>query len=108
MGIPKCDIVIVGGGPAGLTAGLYCCRSGKRTILVEGKGLGGQLATAPLIENYPGTGIFRSEIFRQIDFRYLLRPSGYQLANDPVRCLTDRSLCSIFEYSRRQRENCAD
>jgi len=56
VGIPKCDIVIVGGGPAGLTAGLYCCRSGKRTILVEGKGLGGQLATAPLIENYPGTG----------------------------------------------------
>ncbi len=56
MGISKYDIVIIGGGPAGLTAGLYCCRSGKKTLLLEGKGLGGQLATAPLIENYPGTG----------------------------------------------------
>lgn len=48
------DIVIIGGGPAGLTAGLYACRAREKTLLVE-KGLcGGQILTADTIENFPG------------------------------------------------------
>jgi thioredoxin reductase (NADPH) len=48
------DLVIVGGGPAGLTAGIYAVRSGLRTALVERGPLGGQVATTPIVENYPG------------------------------------------------------
>ncbi len=48
------DLVIVGGGPAGLTAGIYAERSGLRTAVVERDTLGGQVATTPLVENYPG------------------------------------------------------
>ncbi len=48
------DLVIVGGGPAGLTAGIYAVRSGLQTAVVERDTLGGQLATTPLVENYPG------------------------------------------------------
>ncbi len=48
------DLVIVGGGPAGLTAGIYAVRSGLRTAVVERDALGGQVATTPLVENYPG------------------------------------------------------
>jgi thioredoxin reductase (NADPH) len=48
------DLVIVGGGPAGLTAGIYAVRSGLQTAVVERDALGGQLATTPLVENYPG------------------------------------------------------
>ncbi len=48
------DVVIVGGGPAGLTAGIYAGRSGLKTVIVE-KGLpGGQIAQTDEVENYPG------------------------------------------------------
>jgi thioredoxin reductase (NADPH) len=48
------DVVIVGGGPAGLTAGIYTVRSGLRTSVIERGPLGGQVATTPIVENYPG------------------------------------------------------
>jgi thioredoxin reductase (NADPH) len=48
------DLVIVGGGPAGLSAGIYAVRSGLRTVVVERGPLGGQVATTPIVENYPG------------------------------------------------------
>jgi len=48
------DLLIVGGGPAGLTAGIYAVRSGLHTAVVEKGALGGQVATTPLVENYPG------------------------------------------------------
>ena len=48
------DLVIVGGGPAGLTAGIYAARSGLKTVVVEKGVLGGQVATTPVVENYPG------------------------------------------------------
>ncbi|MFX1363807.1 MAG: NAD(P)/FAD-dependent oxidoreductase [Promethearchaeota archaeon] len=48
------DLVIIGGGPAGLTAAIYGGRMGLKTALFEGKGFGGLAGTAPKIENYPG------------------------------------------------------
>jgi thioredoxin reductase (NADPH) len=48
------QVVIVGGGPAGLSAGLYTARAGLNTLLIEGKVLGGQIVNAELVENYPG------------------------------------------------------
>jgi len=48
------DLVIVGGGPAGLTAGIYAVRSGLNVAVVERDTLGGQVAITPLVENYPG------------------------------------------------------
>ena len=48
------DIVVVGGGPAGLTAALYALRAGKRVLIIEKNGFGGQMTFSPKIENYPG------------------------------------------------------
>ena len=48
------DLVIVGGGPAGLTAGIYAARSGLKPHIIERGLLGGQIATTPVVENYPG------------------------------------------------------
>lgn len=48
------DIIIIGGGPAGLTAGLYAARSKMKTLLLEKVAPGGQAALAWTIDNYPG------------------------------------------------------
>jgi len=48
------DIVIIGGGPAGLTAAIYAIRLGLKTIMVEKELVGGQIALSDIIENYPG------------------------------------------------------
>lgn len=48
------DVIILGSGPAGLTAALYCARGGKRTIILGGDTLGGQMAGIAKLENYPG------------------------------------------------------
>lgn len=48
------DTIIIGGGPAGLTAGLYCARAKLNTLLFEKGTLGGQIAITDLVENYPG------------------------------------------------------
>jgi thioredoxin reductase (NADPH) len=47
------ELAIVGGGPAGLTAGIYAARSGLKTVIIEKGALGGQIATTPVVENYP-------------------------------------------------------
>ncbi|MDO8535654.1 MAG: thioredoxin-disulfide reductase [Candidatus Omnitrophota bacterium] len=48
------DIIIIGGGPAGLTAGIYSARARMKTLLLEKMLCGGQILTADLIENFPG------------------------------------------------------
>lgn len=47
------DIIIIGAGPAGMTAALNCLRAGKRVLVLEGESLGGQIALSPRVENFP-------------------------------------------------------
>ncbi len=48
------DVIIVGGGPAGYTAALYCARSGLKTVVLEKLSAGGQIALTEWVDNYPG------------------------------------------------------
>src|SRR4030042_4963788 len=48
------EVAIIGGGPAGLTAGLYTSRAGLKTVLLERGIFGGQIVNAQKVENYPG------------------------------------------------------
>ena len=63
------DVIIIGGGPAGLSAGLYAGRGKLKTLLIEKETFGGQTATTHEVENYPGvlkvTGPELSEIMRE-------------------------------------------
>ena len=60
------DIIIIGAGPAGLTAAIYALRANKKVLVLESKSYGGQIINANLIENYPG----------------LIKISGYDFATN--------------------------
>ncbi len=66
------DVIIIGGGPAGLTAGIYCLRANLKTLILEKETFGGQIASSPLVENYPGfksiSGAeLASNLYEQVD-----------------------------------------
>ena len=48
------DVAVIGGGPGGYTAALYCARSGYKTVVIEKMSAGGQMATTDRVDNYPG------------------------------------------------------
>ena len=48
------DIIIIGAGPAGMTAALYARRAEKNVLLIEKSSFGGQITHSPRVENYPG------------------------------------------------------
>jgi len=94
------DAVIIGGGPAGLTAGLYLSRSGHRTLLLEKEGYGGPIKNVEWIENYPG---FAEGV------------SGAQLASDMVTQATryglhleDAEVTGVELFSSCRWVTCAD
>jgi len=63
------EVIIIGGGPGGLTAGLYTSRARLSTLLIESALFGGQMTTTELIENYPGfpQGITGDELSRLME-----------------------------------------
>jgi len=63
------EVIIIGGGPGGLTAGLYTSRARLSTLLIESALFGGQMTTTELIENYPGfpQGVTGDELSRLME-----------------------------------------
>ena len=49
------DVIVIGGGPAGMTAALYALRNNKTVLVIEKAGFGGQITYSPKVENFPGT-----------------------------------------------------
>ena len=78
------DIVIIGGGPAGLTAGLYASRASLRTLLVEGASSISQITVTDIIENYPGMpeGIGGFELVER--FKKQALQFGLEIASEDV------------------------
>ena len=76
------DLIIVGGGPGGLSAGIYAMRAALKTILIE-KGLtGGQINLTESVENYPG---FENISGFDLSQKFLQHAKSYGLESDPAR-----------------------
>src|SRR5512136_1782694 len=72
------DVVVIGGGPAGLTAGLYASRAGLKSLLLERGVFGGQMVNARMVENYPGfpngiAGIDLGSLMQEQSMKYGLQ-----------------------------------
>jgi len=85
------DIVIIGGGPAGLTAGLYAARAGLKTLLFEGVSSISQITVTDLIENYPGIpeGISGFELIER--FKKQASQFGLEVLSNDVISITRRT-----------------
>jgi len=82
------EVIIIGGGPAGLTAGLYTSRAGLKSLLIERGLFGGQMVNARLVENYPGfpegiSGFDLGQVMHQQALRY-----GLQITTEEVASIT--------------------
>lgn len=66
--VETCDVIIVGAGPAGLTAAIYLERSGMHTVVLEKNIIGGQVAVTPVVENYPAfTSIGGKQLMEMVE-----------------------------------------
>lgn len=85
------DIIIIGGGPAGLTAGLYTQRSGIKTLLLEKTAPGGLIAMTEKVENYPGFpgGINGFELTKRMEDQ--AKEFGLEIQIDEVSSLKQKS-----------------
>jgi thioredoxin reductase (NADPH) len=82
--VPKLDLIIIGGGPAGLTAALYAGRSRLETLLIEKMAVGGRILMSETIENYPGFpgGVSTVELMRRMEDQ--VNELGIKFINEEV------------------------
>jgi thioredoxin reductase (NADPH) len=92
------DLIIIGGGPAGLTAGLYAARANMNVVLFEAKDVGGEILNTELIEDYPGfetiTGPQLSEKMAAHARKFGLRIDTYQPVKE-IRSDGDRKIVEM-------------
>ncbi len=78
------NVIIVGSGPAGLTAGIYTARAGLSPLVIEGFAAGGQLVSTPEVENFPGFAEPVSGIELMTSMRRQAERAGVRFATDEI------------------------
>ena len=101
------DVLIVGGGPAGVAAGVYAGAEGVCALVVEDIAIGGQAGTSSRIENYMGfpTGISGADLVWRGEVQAMKFGTRFAMPRRVVRLeqLDDRSFCATFDTGRRVR-----
>lgn len=78
------DLIIIGGGPAGLTAGIYAGRSGLKSVVLERSIVGGQVLVTPVVENYPGFSQIAGKALVDIMYQQALQYSHIMEGEDVI------------------------
>ncbi len=76
------DVVIIGAGPAGLTAAIYAERAGLKTVVIERRSIGGQVALTPVVENYPGFSRIPGKTLMDLLAQHALQYSEIHVGED--------------------------
>ena len=79
------DVVIVGGGPAGMTAAVYALRNGKRVMTIEKSVFGGQIVNSPKVENIPGFEVISGEEFGDMMLNQVVKQGGEVLFDEVIK-----------------------
>ena len=98
------DIIIVGGGPAGLTAAIYARRAGKSVLVLEKAAVGGQIASSPRVDNFPGLpGVTGAELADRLFEQATALGAHLELEEvlelrpgDPKTVVTDYQTCLLY------------
>lgn len=90
------DIIIVGGGPAGMTAALYGLRNGKSVLVIEKAGFGGQITYSPRVENIPSHTVISGNEFADKFFEQILS-QGADVELEEVCAVRDEGEKKIVE-----------
>lgn len=81
----KYDIIIIGGGPAGICAAIYGLRANKKVLIIEKEIIGGKIASAPLVENYPGVETIKgSELSDRLQ-KQVIKLGGEIVINEVIK-----------------------
>jgi thioredoxin reductase (NADPH) len=103
------DVIIVGGGPAGLTAGIYTARARLSTVLIEKLGIGGQASITDMVENYPGFsgGISGPELVHNMEEQ--AKSFGMRFVSGEVTgidCGDGSNIKKVFVHDEREPYRC--
>lgn len=101
------DVLIVGGGPAGVAAGVYAGAEGLRALVIEDVAIGGQAGTSSRIENYMGfpTGISGADLVWRGEVQAMKFGTRFAMPRRVVKLerLEDNSFCATFDNEQRVR-----
>ena len=89
------DVVIIGSGPAGLTAAIYAQRAGLKTLVLAGNMPGGQLTITTFVENYPGFAHGIGGVGLMMAMQEQVRNLGVEIKNETVDKITNNQITSI-------------
>ena len=94
--MPSYDVVVVGGGAAGMTAALYALRNGKTVLVIEKEGFGGQITHSPKVENYPGFLSISGNEFADRLFGQII-DQGAEFEIETVCGIEDKGSCKLVK-----------
>ncbi len=99
------DIIVIGAGPAGLTAAIYGCRADKSVLVLEKETFGGQITYSPRVENYPGFNVMSGNEFAEKLIDQVME-QGAEIELDTVTGITGKAgnftvLCEGKNYSAK-------
>ena len=93
------DVLVVGGGPAGLTAALYALRNGKKTIVIEKSVFGGQIVNSPKVENIPGFDSISGDEFGDLMMNQVVKQGGEVMFDEVLKLENDNIVTAYLDLA---------